>query len=332
MNNFSFKSQKGFTLIELMVALVLGLILVAAATQLFTGGILSSQLQRANAEIQDSGVFGMDYMLKDIRLANVGNSTNLEINDQTAYGGVVLTGSTALSATDVNFVPKVGAAAYINSALLSRGGDDAVASDRLSNVKNIDDTAQTSDQLTIQFVAPSQMFNCEGQTVYQGDLVIQRYFLRVDANGTGASDIALACDANTPATSATTVSAKPEIIAGMGTAGQIIIPRVDHFHVLLKARDEDGNLSYYTIPQYRVAATAARAITPTAKKAPRILAVQVSVLIRSTNNAKNTVVDPTQASYVMLDETVKAADTSNRYLRRVYSSTVALRNAMGENL
>ena len=333
----SFKSQKGFTLIELMVALVLGLILVAAATQLFTGGILSSQLQRANAEIQDSGVFGMDYMLRDIRLANVGNLTNLEINDQTAYGGIVLTGSTSSSATNVNFVPKVGDTAYIDSALLSRGSGDTVSTTAnywkgLSNVKNIAGTAQISDQLTIQFVAPSQMFNCEGETVYAGDLVVQRYFLRVDANGTGVSDIALACDANTPATSATSVSAKPTVISGLGTAGQIVIPRVDHFHVLLKTRDEDGNLSYYTIPQYRAAATAARAITPTAKKAPRILAIQASVLIRSTNNAKNTVVDPAQAIYVMLDTTVKASDITNRFLRRTYSSTVALRNAMGENL
>ena len=97
--------QKGFTLIELMVALVLGLILVAAAIQLFTGGILSSQLQQANADIQESGVFGMDYMLQDIRLANVGNTTNLEINDQTAYGGIVLTGSSAANTKNVYFVP-----------------------------------------------------------------------------------------------------------------------------------------------------------------------------------------------------------------------------------
>lgn len=336
MSKPSFKPQKGFTLIELMVALVLGLILVAAATQLFTGGILSSQLQRANAEIQDSGVFGVDYMLRDIRLANVGNSTNLEINDQTAYGGIVLTGSTASSTTKVNFVPKVGATAYIDSALLSRGSGDTVSTTNnywkgLSKVKDTAGVDQTSDQLTIQFVAPSQMFNCEGETVYAGDLVVQRYFLRVDVNGTGANDLALACDANTPATSATAVSAQPTIVTGLGTAGQIIIPRVDHFHVLLKARDEDGNLSYYTIPQYRAAATTARAATPT-KKAPRILAIQASVLIRSTNNAKNKVIDPTQTTYVMLDTTVKAADTTNRFVRRVYNSTVALRNAMGENL
>lgn len=341
----SFKLQKGFTLIELMVALVLGLILVAAATQLFTGGILSSQLQRGNAEIQDSGVFGVDFMLRDIRLSNVGNINNLEINDQTPYGGIVLTASSEADSSNVNFIPKISSSEYLDSALLSRGSGDTVSTTDnywkgLSNVKDSAGTAQVSDQLTIQFVAPSNMFNCEGQQVLAGDLVVQRYFLRVDANGTGSTDLALACDANTPAVTAATVSAQPAIVSGLGTAGQIIIPRVDHFHVLLKARDHEGNLAEYTIPQYRTAAATARtaiAATETtpgraAVEAPRILAVQVSVLIRSTNNAKNTMVDPAIATYDMLDKTVKANDTTNRFLRRVYNSTVALRNAVGEKL
>lgn len=339
--------HRGFTLIELMVALALGLILVAAAIQLFLGGIFSSHLQRANAEIQDSGVFGMDLMLRDIRLVNVGNVNNLEINDQTPYGGIVLTASSATNSS-ANFIPKISSSGYLASALLSRGNDDTVSTTDnywkgLSNVKNIGGAAQKSDQLTIQFIAPSDMFNCEGQQVYQGDLVVQRYFLREDANSTDEADLALACDANTPATTAATVSSQPTIVSGLGTAGQIIVPRVDHFHVLLKARDYEGNLVEYTIPQYRAAAEEARRSVDEedeteenpakeAVNAPRILAVQVSVLIRSTNNAKNTAIDPATTTYEMLDQTVKAADTSNRFLRRVYSSTIALRNAMGEKL
>ena len=46
-HSFVLWKQRGFTLIELMVALALGLILVAAATQLFIGGLLSSRLQKA---------------------------------------------------------------------------------------------------------------------------------------------------------------------------------------------------------------------------------------------------------------------------------------------
>lgn len=54
--SFISNKEQGFTLIELIVALALGLILVAAATQLFIGGLLSSRLQKANAEIRDSGI------------------------------------------------------------------------------------------------------------------------------------------------------------------------------------------------------------------------------------------------------------------------------------
>jgi type IV pilus assembly protein PilW len=324
--------QQGFTLIELMVALALGLILVAAATQLFIGGILSSRLQKANAEIQDSGIFGLDYIARDIRLVNYGNVVNPQLDDNTPWGGVILTGSTATNNNNINFVPKTGANTYIADALLSRGVGDtpSTATNQwmgLSNILNSSNAAVQSDQLTIQFVAPSNMTNCEGVNVLAGDLVVERYFLRLDNNGSSQQDYALACDANTPSNPA---AAQPTSVIGLGDAGQIILPRIDHFHVLLGAKDTAGNFAYYTIPQYRVAAQAARAASPV-QLPPRILSIQISVLARSTNNAQNKAIDPNQ-SFVMLDQTVHASDTSTRFLRRVYSTTIALRNAMGEKL
>ncbi|MDO7539283.1 PilW family protein [Acinetobacter nosocomialis] len=332
MNRSFLEKQQGFTLIELMVALALGLILVAAATQLFIGGILSSRLQKANAEIQDSGIFGLDYIVRDIRLVNYGNIINPQLNDTTPWGGIVLTGSTATNNNNVNFVPNTGTNAYIADALLSRGAGDTVSTLNnqwmgLSNIQNSSNATIQSDQLTIQFIAPSNMTNCEGVNVLAGDLVVERYFLRLDNNGSSQQDYALACDANTPST---TPTAQPTSVDGFGDAGQIILPRIDHFHVLLGAKNAAGNFAYYTIPQYRVAAQAARDATPT-QLAPRILSIQISVLARSTNNAQNKAVDPNQ-TFVMLDQTVHASDTSTRFLRRVYSTTIALRNAMGEKL
>ena len=81
-------ANAGFTLVELMIAITLGLLLVAAATQLFFSGIVSSRLQSAGADIQNSGVFGLDFMAKDVRLANSGNSNYLQITDQTPMGGL----------------------------------------------------------------------------------------------------------------------------------------------------------------------------------------------------------------------------------------------------
>ncbi|ENU21857.1 hypothetical protein F993_03786 [Acinetobacter proteolyticus] len=383
------KSQSGFTLIELMVALVLGLIVVAAAVQLFTGGILSSRLQQANAEIQDSGIFGLDYIVRDIRFANQDNLANLKLDDKTPYGGIILTGSTATSSTNVNFVPKVSSSAYIDSALLSRGQDDTVSTTSnywkgLTRVTLKDSAGAVianpvSDQLTIQFFAPTQMTNCEGATVLSGDLVVQRYFVRPDSNGS-STDFALACDANTPSATAagviaattarttvnsTTNTISPLPITGLGDAGQIIIPRVDHFHVLLGAmvttettktitnrtatpststttKTVSNQFAYYTIPQYRTVAqtaatdntTGAGSATETNTKvtvSSRILSTQISVLVRSANNAQNNAIDPTQP-VLMLDQTATPSDTTTRFQRRVYSTTVALRNAMGDSL
>ncbi|MEB3864390.1 PilW family protein [Acinetobacter sp. IK31] len=324
--------QRGFTLIELMVALALGLILVAAATQLFIGGLLSSRLQKANAEIQDSGIFGLEYIARDIRLLNYGNVINPILTDTTPWGGVVLTGSTATNNDSVNFVPNVGTNTYIAETLLSRGVGDTVSTvsnhwKGLSNIQNSSNAAMQSDQLTIQFIAPTNMTNCEGVNVLAGDLIVERYFLRLDTNGSSQQDYALACDANTPSSVAT---AQPTTVPGLGDAGQIILPRIDHFHVLFGAKNTAGNFAYYTIPQYRAAAQAARDATPPVM-APRILSIQISVLARSTNNAQNKAIDPTQ-SFLMLDQTVHASDNTTRFLRRVYSVTIALRNAMGESL
>ena len=69
---------KGFTLIELMIALVLGLLISAAAIELFTGSLLSSRMQQANDELQSSGIFGLDYIVRDIRLANYANINKLD--------------------------------------------------------------------------------------------------------------------------------------------------------------------------------------------------------------------------------------------------------------
>ena len=49
-----FKIQAGFTLIELMVSIVLGLLVTAAAVQLFITGQVSLSMQRALADIQDN--------------------------------------------------------------------------------------------------------------------------------------------------------------------------------------------------------------------------------------------------------------------------------------
>ena len=316
-------AQAGFTLVELMVALALGLLISAAAIQLFLGGLLTSRMQQANAELQNSGVFGLDYVARDLRLANYINTDFPELNEQTPWGGVVLTARTA-ALSNAN-IPIPAAAPFISQGLLSHSPGDTVST-VANEWQGLSNVSLASDQLTIQFVAPNAMVNCEGANVQAGDYVIQRYFVRrADAAATTGTDYGLACDANTP--NATAV-AEPTTITGFGGAGELVMPRVDHFAVQLGVRNEAGNMAYYTINQYRTVAAAARAALPPAEP-PRIVSVKMAVLVRSTDNTRNNDIDLTR-SINILNQNVTLTDTTNRFARRVYSTAVTFRNGLGE--
>lgn len=319
-------AQAGFTLVELMVALALGLLISAAAIQLFLGGLLTSRMQQANAELQNSGVFGLDYVARDLRLANYINTDFPILNEQTPWGGVVLTARTA-TVTNAN-IPIPTGAPFIAPGLLSHSvGTGESVSSTANEWQGLSNVSVASDQLTIQFVAPNAMVNCEGANVQAGDYVIQRYFVRrADAAATTGTDYGLACDANTPTPTATPAVAEPTTITGFGGAGELVMPRVDHFTVQLGVRNEAGNMAYYTINQYRTAAAAARTAATTP---PRIVSVKIAVLVRSTDNTRNNDIDLTR-SINILNQNVTLTDTTNRFARRVYSTTVTFRNGLGE--
>ena len=343
-SNSSFKSfiQKkqrfsnasaGFTLVELMVALTLGLLISAAAIQLFLGGLMTSRMQEANAELQNSGVFGLDYVARDIRLANYMNTAFPNLNEQTPWGGIVLTARTA-TVTEAN-IPIPAAVPFISSGLLSHsvGAGEAVIS-TLNEWRGLSNVSVASDQLTIQFVAPNAIVNCEGQNVQSGDYVIQRYFIRrANATATTGTDYGLACDANEPTAATAAPVAEPTTISGFGGAGELIMPRVDHFAVQLGTRlvttvagVETVRMAYYTINQYRTVAADARTA---GTQPPRIVSVKLAVLVRSTDNTRNNDIDLTQ-SINILNQNVTLTDTTSRFARRAYSTAVTFRNGLGE--
>lgn len=68
------KKQVGFTLVELMVAMVLGLVLTLAALQLFLTNQRTFALQQAVAELNEDGQMALRYMVADIRQAGRGSA------------------------------------------------------------------------------------------------------------------------------------------------------------------------------------------------------------------------------------------------------------------
>lgn len=328
------RKQKGFTLVELMISIALGLLIVAAGLSLFINGLKGSKMQEGVLQVQDSGIFGLEYIADHVRLANYANVENRTLNEQTPFGGVVL--STGLAGSNVNLaVGNVNATAAFATNVLTQSSGTANA-----DWKGASNTDVGSDQLTIQFVAPKNMHNCEGAEVRKGDLVVQRYFVREDKTRTSYDSnlpkLSLACDANTPTIAANPVQAKPAVLTGFSAnnEGEIILQDIDYFGFLLGARTKNS-FQYYTVQQYRNAVKTAREASST-PIIPSIEVIKMAVLIRSPEEVKFSDFDPS-VPFTILGSTVKlkspvTTSKTNRFARRVYVKTIAIRNALGDRL
>jgi type IV pilus assembly protein PilW len=75
--------QQGLTLVELMIALVLGSMLMIGAVQLFSGMRSAYQLNEGLSRVQESGRFAVDILSQDLRMAGymgcTSNSRDLDI-------------------------------------------------------------------------------------------------------------------------------------------------------------------------------------------------------------------------------------------------------------
>ena len=69
---WSTRSQQGFSLVELLVALLLGSLIAAAGIQLLLTSSQTYRLQSGTSEVQEGGRFSIEYMIRDIRLAGHG--------------------------------------------------------------------------------------------------------------------------------------------------------------------------------------------------------------------------------------------------------------------
>ncbi len=84
MRRMSTNSGRGFTLVEMLVALALGLIVVGAAVQLFSKSLSATWLVSQRAELQQNARASSNLLTKDISLAGAGLPT----------GGVALASGT----------------------------------------------------------------------------------------------------------------------------------------------------------------------------------------------------------------------------------------------
>lgn len=283
--------QAGFTLIELMISLVLGLLISAAVIQVYIINTRTLTVQQSASEVQDSTIFALQSLEEHFRLANLGNPIT-SITSKSDHGGIVLTQTNlgAVNNTEVKYLTNKASAGALSN------------------------TNTASDQLTIQYknVTPNIIFDCEGGKVEDAsEWVVERYFVRL-ATGADASattkDLVLACDAGRVANTGGAVT-------DFGDAGEVIVSAVDQFQILLGVQTDVTQSTYLSPTTY---------LTLTDK--PPITTIKFGAIVRSTTPLI-TSTDNDSFQIFGIDQTLKTDTTRTKYYRRSYESTVLLRNA-----
>ncbi len=70
------RKQRGFTLVELMIALLLGLLLMGGVAQVFSSSSKTYRVHEGLSRIQENGRFAMEFLKRDIRMADFWGCAN----------------------------------------------------------------------------------------------------------------------------------------------------------------------------------------------------------------------------------------------------------------
>lgn len=284
----------GFTLVELMISLVLGLIIIAAGVQLLISGQKSMLFQSAISDVQDNANIGINYIAADLHHANLNLPNRAMVNNK--ISGLVVklenyTGDKTKNMANAVYTTDSTGPSFVKDA----GGGGK------------------SDVLVIQYrPVAAKGYDCEGNLITSiNDIIVQRYFLRVDAKSPNG-DLALACDAGKYVSGSS-------VLTGLDGSGQIIMPRVDQFKILIGTMN-GANMAYMTPKAYEANTTGVRAVS-----------IQVGVLVRSKDNSGSNTSEKIQ--FNLLNKTYyldRPENMAGKYLRIPVEQTVAFRNALGD--
>lgn len=205
----SINSQQGFTMLELIIAMALGLLIIAAATGVFLAGQRSLATQTGASDLQQNAIFGLAQLTHELRHTNLNTTTSTKIQKTTAGAGVVF--------NDTNL-------AGIANQHVTRTTDTA----------NPLFTGISNDQLTIQFKPHEDnlLQSCIGTPIRANEVNVQRYFIQPMPQGNNRFGLYCDADNNTD---------------NFGTP-RLIIPDVEAFKVRFGTKN-GGNMQYKTIAQ-----------------------------------------------------------------------------------
>jgi type IV pilus assembly protein PilW len=317
MNRFPQTQRRhaGLTLVELMVALVLGVILIGGVLQLYVANKGTYLVQDDLSRLQESARFAMDMTTRDIRQAGYWGCYNLTPTNNLNVGGVnfnvgiqgteggglngsdslILSGASGSGITiQLPYMPTPSASLHTNNNAFKQGDTVLVSDCKNGNVFQITNATPgngTIDHNTGNAVSPGNAIQ-DLDKKYQGDAqiyTVQSITYTVATDGT---------------------TGLPNLYRKDGTNAAVpLLEGVEDMQILYGI-DSDAD----KIPNRYVNAGAVVDWTT-------VVAVRIALLVRTVNQVAATA---TAQNYTLLD--AAAYKPNDRYLRRLFVSTITLRN------
>jgi len=285
------KRQQGLSLIELMIAMTLGLILLAGVVQIFLSSKQTYSTVMGTSQLLDNGRLATHFISNSVTKAGYWGDVSFTREYGTDSGlEVVHTGTSNTPYAD-KYIGRFGVNEY-----LSGSNDDA------TDANVVDGT----DEIWIRFNGNdgSPMTNCAGANILATQVAIERYYL---SEPVGSETIgSLVCETTVmtldQATGTLSVPASPVI------STQSLISGVENMQVLYSQRDVgDTQARYFAaddVTDWRL-----------------VEGIRVALLVASSDQVTSV---SRSSGYKLLDVTTSAP--TDKRSRRVFERMMAVRN------
>ncbi len=326
----SHQKQKGFTLIEIMIALTIGIFLAAGVAQVFIGTKQTNRMQENLSRMQENARFAMYFLTQEIRQAD--------------FEGNVC-GNKKLLETAYNNLDSSAAMYHFNSSDAIVGFDSfgLNGSDKITVKRAIVSGQGTSIVLPHNNNNANLKVESNVGSFAQGDIVLVTncsrgdIFQIINTTGTGGTTLTHSVgNNNQPGNKTNNLSAEytgpakvyrfsvrtaeytikedsfgvPGLMLNNGVITQQLVPNIENMQILYGQRQ--GGVMFY-VPAETAGLDMAQ-----------VISIRVSLLARSPDDFVAT--NPQAYFYNGVD--VSGAAIPDRRLRKVYTSTIAVRNRL----
>lgn len=340
------KTSRGFSIVELMVAMMLSLLLLSGVISVFVSSRASYETTDRLSRIQENGRFALDQVVRDIRSAgfpgcarvptdvvtSLNSSTDLKWNFLDGpVRGYQYTGPGAYSPTlDTTNIPSVSASTNSDVLVVRRPEREAqplrLQADMTSGTADLIVPNTTSSGLDANDIA--MVYNCQAQAYFQVSTFSGGTITHTTGGspGNSSNDIVVPFPANSEVIpvetviyyirpSTTAVGAAPSLWRRIGgNAPEELVEGVEQMQLRFGI-DTNGDA---TVDSYQTA----NAVTDW----KRVYSVEVALLVRSLDEYG---ADKDTEAYQLLDVAVPAIN--DRRMREIFTTTVGIRNLIRVN-